>query len=188
MGTPQTTVQGYRKMWLPNRWRGWGVWAIPILDPWRGLGASQRPQGSLQEFNREQGSGSFSEGIQAHHATMAPTREAIVSGVRLQERDTGVRGTRVTTPVTPSPLQPQDLAIVNRHGLISSLLTRSGSWGWMLAWWAASTGTMCSSWRNHPPDPPLPTPMLNGPPSGMGVLGGCTWGRSYLPTFPGWLW
>lgn len=73
----------------------WGRLPYPIHDPLhpcRGLGAPQRPQVSLQEINREQGRGSFSEEIQAHHATMAPTREAIVRGVLLQEGDRGCGG------------------------------------------------------------------------------------------------
>lgn len=123
------------------------------LHPCRGLGAPQRPQVSLQEINREQGRGSFSEEIQAHHAT---NKRSHCQGCTPAGGGQGVWGTRVTTLVTPSPLQPQDLAIVNRHGLISSLLTRSGSWRWMPGWWAASTGTICSYWTNHPPDPPCP--------------------------------
>lgn len=127
-----------------------GVWAVAIPDPWRGLGAPHRPQGSPQESDREQGSGPFSEGIQTHHAPPRHQQEKPLSVVHTHRRGPGVRGTCVTAPVTPGPLQPQDLAIVNRRGLISSLLTRPGCWGWTLAWWAASTGT----WRNHPPCPP----------------------------------
>lgn len=174
-GNPQMTVEGYGKMGLPDRRRKWVNGKLPSLTPCCGLGG---PRGHSRNST---GSRETVHSVREFRHTMPPTREAIVS----EGEGQGVWGTRVTTLVTPGPLQPQDLAIVNCQGLISSLLTRSGSWGWTLGWWAASTGTVCSPWRKHPPDLPLPTPMPNGPPSETRVLGGCTWGRIYLPTFLG---
>lgn len=56
----------------------------------------------------------------------------------------GAGGTRATAPVTQSKWQPQDLAIVNRPDLISSLLTRSAGQGRTPGWWA-TTRTIHSS-------------------------------------------
>lgn len=60
---------------------------------------------------------------------MAPTGEAICQWCSPAGEGQGVWGTRVTTLVTPSPVQPRGLAIVNRQGLISSLLTGTGAGG-----------------------------------------------------------
>ena len=105
------------------------------------------------------------------HATAASTRAAIDSGAHPAGGGRRVRvcgdththvHTSATAPVTPSKWQPQDLAIVNRPGLISSLLTRSAGRGRILGWWATTSGTIHSSQTNHPPAPSSPTPMLNG--------------------------
>lgn len=55
------------------------VWEVAILDPWAGA------PGSLQEFSRE-----AVHSVREFGHTMVPTREAIVSGVGLQERPGGV--------------------------------------------------------------------------------------------------
>lgn len=81
---------------------------------------------------------------ESRHATTASTRATI----------DGAGGTRATTPVTQSKWQPQDLAIVNRPDLISSLLTRSAGQGRTPGWWA-TTRTIHSSQRNSPPGPLL---------------------------------
>lgn len=94
-------------------------------------------------------------------------------------------GTRATAPVTPSKWQPQDLAIVNCPSLINSLLTRSAGLGRTPGWWA----TIYLSWRNPPPEPPSPTPMLNGTcptpsPNIMGVPGSGGVGQDLFTHIP----
>lgn len=68
------------------------MWAVAILDPWCGLEPPGAP-GATPGIQQGAGKGSVSEGMQAHHAATPPTREAIVSGVRPQERDGGAGNT-----------------------------------------------------------------------------------------------